>query len=284
MVCQFQLVLIGKMHYFAMFRDLNNYIQNVVKLKAGRRSLCGRVEILPCAVHAPKCRTRYLLNVVVIVSKEIRYWVQPSILEAGLEKAVTSSRSRFLDPTFAYRAVLYVAASAVAVVRGATWAAGAVAVAGAMHFALDNDAVRDPVVAVMAVDKKGKYGGDEEEDAVPYVLLVMHLSQQGDADLHDAKCPRRLEHSALAIDVKAIGVSRNGEEPQIVTVGAIGRKVGAVGTRDPSKLIDACNECANEEQVDKRNEVGGVFCARIEEERSKCPCCAENGYDEEDED
>jgi hypothetical protein len=231
-----------------------------------------------------KCRTRYLLNVVGIVSKKIRYWALASILKPGLEKAVLSSRQRLTDSTLAYRGILYVAASAVAVVRGATWATRAMAVAGSMHFALHDNAIRNSVVAVMAVDKEGKYGGDEEEDAVPCVLLAMHLSQQSDADLHDAKCPRRLEHSTLAVDMKAICVSRNGEEAQIVAVGAIGRKVGAVGLCNSAKLVNACNECANEKQVNERNEVGRVFCARIEEERSECPCCAENGYDEEDED
>lgn len=36
-----------------------------------------------------------------------------------------------------------------------------------MCFALDDDAVGDSVVAMMAVDKQGEYGGDKEEDAIP---------------------------------------------------------------------------------------------------------------------
>ena len=65
--------------------------------------------------------------------------------------------------------------------------------------------------------------------------------------LHDAKCPRGLEHRTSAIYVQAVRVSRNGEEAQVGAVGAIALPVRAVGVGDTSKLVDGSNESANEE-------------------------------------
>jgi hypothetical protein len=67
-----------------------------------------------------------------------------------------------------------IAASAMAVAtRRVPWAARAVAVTGAMDFALHDDAVA--VMAVMAVDEEGEEGGDEEEDDVPGLTISKPL-------------------------------------------------------------------------------------------------------------
>jgi hypothetical protein len=67
--------------------------------------------------------------------------------------------------------------------RRVPWAARAVAVTGAMDFALYDDAVA--VVAVMAVDEQGEECGDEEEDDVPGLtiskLLKSLCCEDGDA-------------------------------------------------------------------------------------------------------
>jgi hypothetical protein len=57
--------------------------------------------------------------------------------------------------------------------RRVPWAARAVAVTGAMDFALHDDAVA--VMAVMAVDEEGEEGGDEEEDDVPGLTISKPL-------------------------------------------------------------------------------------------------------------
>jgi len=149
-----------------------------------------------------------------------------------------------------------VAASAVAVARSrVARAARAVAVTRAVDFALDDDAVA--IVAVVSVNEECEDASNEEED-----------------DVHDAKCPRRLEHRALFIDVKSIGVSRDSDEAQVGAVRAIGLPVRAVCVGNASELIDCADECADEEKVDEGDEVGGMASARIQEERSECPYCS----------
>jgi hypothetical protein len=60
-----------------------------------------------------------------------------------------------------------------------------VTVTGAVDLALNDDAI-----AVVAVDQECQQSGNEEEDDVPEVVLVMRLQLNvGEVNLHDAKCP-----------------------------------------------------------------------------------------------
>ena len=102
--------------------------------------------------------------------------------------------------------------------------------------------------------------------------------------LHDAKSPRSLEHGALAVNVESIRASRDGEQSEIGGVGAIPLPVGTVGVGNATEFIHGSNESSHEQEIDKGDKVGGVLCACVEEEGSQRPCCAEYGYDEEDED
>lgn len=157
---------------------------------------------------------------------------------------------------------LDVAATAVAVVRVAR-AAGAVAVAGSVNLALNDDTI----IAVVAVDQESQEEGNEEEDAV-----------------HDTKRPRSLEHGTSAVDIQAEFISRNTEDAQISIVGAAAAHAGAVCISDPSQLVHCADECADEEKVDKSDKVGAVAGARIQEQRPYRPCRPQHGDYEEDED
>jgi hypothetical protein len=85
---------------------------------------------------------------------------------------------------------LDVAASALAVTRSCrvTRAARSVTMTGAVDLALNDDAVA--VVAVVSVNQERQQSGNEEEDDVPEVVLVMRQQLTVDeVNLHDAKCP-----------------------------------------------------------------------------------------------
>lgn len=143
-------------------------------------------------------------------------------------------------------------------------AARAVAVTGAMDFALNDDTV----VTVVAVDEESEDGGEEEEDDVPGLLLVfvgIFRRNFEKMNLHDAKCPRSLEHGALTVDVPSIRVARDVEQAQVGVVRTVPVPARAVGVSDAAELVDCADESTDEEEVDESNEVGGVTCARVEE-------------------
>lgn len=128
----------------------------------------------------------------------------------------------------------------------AAWAARAVAMAGSVNFAL----VDDIVIAVMAMDEKSQKHGNEEENAVPENLLVYAMVRLKEKTLHDPKSPACLQHSTLAVDIKSVCVSRDGDETKVGIVGAIRLPVGAVGISNASKLVDSAYESTHEEKVD----------------------------------
>lgn len=142
---------------------------------------------------------------------------------------------------------------AVARVRGAR-AARVVAVTGAVDFALNDDAVT--AVAVMTGDKQSEKTGDEEEDAVPEGLLAQYFLCSDKKNLHNAERKRRLEHSALPVNVQAVAVAGDVEQPQISAIRAVRGPVGAVCIGDATQTVDAADECANEEKVDEGDEFG----------------------------
>ncbi|KAJ8113421.1 hypothetical protein OPT61_g4444 [Boeremia exigua] len=131
--------------------------------------------------------------------------------------------------------------------RGAR-AARVVAVTRAVNFALDYHAVT--AVAVVAGNEERQQAGDEEENAVPGVV----------------------SHGALAIDVEAIPVARDSSESQINAVRAVGRPVGAIRVGNAAQAVDAADERAHEQKVDKGNKLGRVPCARIQKQRADRPC------------
>lgn len=143
-------------------------------------------------------------------------------------------------------------APAAAAVGRVAWA---VAVTGSVDFALDDNAI----IAVVVGNEQSQNRSDEEKD-----------------DVHDAKGPRCLEHSALAVDIEAIGVSRDSEYAQIRTVGAGATPVGAVCISNASELIDGTDKGAHKEKVDKGNKLGRVPGARVEKQSRRYPCSSED--------
>ena len=87
-------------------------------------------------------------------------------------------------------------------------------------------------------------------------------------NVHDAERKARLEHGALLVDVKIEPVPRHSDDAEIGAVGAVGAPVGAVGLCDAAQTPDGADEGADEEQVDKGDEFGRVFGARVEEQRA----------------
>jgi len=142
-------------------------------------------------------------------------------------------------------------------------AARSVTVTRSVYFTLNDDTV----VTVMAVHEQGQKSGNEEEN-----------------DVHDSESPGSLEHGALTVDVPSVRVSGDIEETKISVVGAVGVPVGAIGIGDTSELVNGSNEGADEEEIDKGNELGRVPCARIEEKGAQSPCCTKDGDDEKNQD
>jgi hypothetical protein len=106
----------------------------------------------------------------------------------------------------------------------------------------------------------------------------------GRQNSHDAKRKRSLEHGALAVDIPAIAVARDGEEAEVSAVRAVGRPVGAVGVCDSTERVDSTDESADKQQIDKGNKVGRVPRTRIQEQGAQRPGRAEHRDDEEHED
>jgi len=60
--------------------------------------------------------------------------------------------------------------------------------------------------------------------------------------------------------------------------------VRAISIGDIAQFVDSSDECANEAQVDKGNEVGIVLGEAVAEDCAECPNEREYGDNEEDED
>lgn len=111
--------------------------------------------------------------------------------------------------------------------------------------------------------------------------LVCCFPRVRSEDSHDAKCKRRLEHSALSVDVEAVAIARDVEKAQISAIRAIRRPVGAVRIGNATKNVDTADECANKEKVDEGYEFGRVSCPRVQEQRSQRPCRSQHRHYEE---
>jgi len=103
--------------------------------------------------------------------------------------------------------------------------------------------------------------------------------------IHNPKCKARLQHRTLFIggEIKAVQ-ARVSEDPKIDLVGIAGCDARAVLFCDAPELVDACDEGADETEVDEADEEGVVFGAVVGEEGCDRPGRSQHGDDEEDED
>jgi hypothetical protein len=119
---------------------------------------------------------------------------------------------------------------------------------------------------LVTVEEQGQDEGDEKED-----------------DVHDAKDPRSFEHGAVLVDVEmptAAGIVS--EYSKIDVDGS--REVGTIGVSDATEIVDPCNECADEAQVDKSDKKGRAPSRTETDECCNSPGAGEDRDDEEDED
>ena len=113
-------------------------------------------------------------------------------------------------------------------------------------------------------------------------MSVDFVLRTAQANLHDAKRKARLEHCACFVNVNSPVARRDGQRTKLrIEPIVLEAAVSAVRICDAAKLIDAADECANEEQVDERNEASRVLRASIEKQRPRHPCrCQHRDYEQ----
>lgn len=123
--------------------------------------------------------------------------------------------------------------------------------------------VHHPIVSITVQD--GENGGDEEEDAV-----------------HDAEGEAGLEHSARLVDgdVDSVEVGRT-EDAKTLIIRAACLNVGAVGARDPTEVVHAGDQSANEAEVDETDEARIGLATVVAEQGEDGPGRAEDRDNEQ---
>ena len=127
-----------------------------------------------------------------------------------------------------------------------------------------------------------------------YHCLLMPVQEQcqdeGDEekyDVHDTEDPGSFEHCAILVDVKcpvrAIGHTSGSEDTQI-DVDRTRGEVGAVFPTNSAQVVDSCNECAYEAQIDEGDEECRASSRAETNEGRNSPCAGEDRDDEEDQD
>ena len=129
---------------------------------------------------------------------------------------------------------------------------------------------------------------------VPFIAIPVHKQQQETGNekedaIHDSECKAGLQHCACLIRVHgdwtacaAAGAAAIDAEacPEV----GVDTKVGAVGIGNKPQLVDTCNKGADEAEVNKRDEDGGIAGRFATEQGNDCPHTGEDGDDKEDED
>jgi hypothetical protein len=118
---------------------------------------------------------------------------------------------------------------------------------------------------------------------------VTYEGPEEEEDIHDAEGKASLEHRASLVDVQSEwNVRLNSKAPKHTkaTVEEEGRvsEVRAISVCDSAEVPDACNECADEEQVDERHEEARMARSEISYQCEACPRQRQHRNYEEDED
>jgi hypothetical protein len=111
-----------------------------------------------------------------------------------------------------------------------------------------------------------------------------HTRNEEENAVHDPKRKGSLKHRTLLIATKIQAIHIDASYAKIDLVRIAGCDVCAVFMGNAAKFIDACDERADETEVDEGDEEGVAFGAGVGEEGADCPGGCEHGDDEEDED
>ena len=101
--------------------------------------------------------------------------------------------------------------------------------------------------------------------------------------VHDAKRKASLQHCALFIRRKVQGVNRHTAESKANSVRRAFCDRGAILAADAAQFVDACDEGADEAEIDERGEACVLTGAMVGEEGCDGPGSAQDTDDEEDE-
>lgn len=124
----------------------------------------------------------------------------------------------------------------------------------------------------------------------PFILVIamqngQHRRHKKEDAVHDPQRKTGLEHGARLVDGNVDAVEARAPKDAEGLVNAAARfDAGAVGLCDPAEVVDACDQGANEAQVDEADEARVGLGAVIAEEREDGPGCPQDGDNEEDED
>jgi len=123
--------------------------------------------------------------------------------------------------------------------------------------------------------------------AIPSTTMEesQHARNKEENAIHNPKSKASLQHRALLIGTKMQAIHINAsQDSKVDLVGIAGCDVGAVFVGYAAQFEDACDERADEAEVDEGDEEGVVFRAMVGEESADCPGGGEHGDDEQDKD
>ena len=111
-----------------------------------------------------------------------------------------------------------------------------------------------------------------------------HARNEEENAIHNPKGKGSLKHRTLLVATKMPSIPTDGYVGKIDLVGIASCDRSTVFVGYAAQLVDACDQGADEAEVDEGDEEGVVLGAAVGEEGADCPGRCEHGDDEEDED